>query len=56
MFIANKAGKAKWGGILPLPISTPIKVPNTCPITPPGPSKGLKNGNEQIKPIANSPQ
>ena len=42
--------------MLPLPISTPISVPNTWPITPPGPNNGLKNGNEHISPIANNPQ
>ena len=37
------------GGIVPLPISTPIKVPMICEITAPGPSSGDKNGNEHIK-------
>src|SRR5699024_1531061 len=56
VFIANRAGKAKLGGTFPLLISTPINVPNTLPITPPGPSKGLRKGKEQINPIAIRPQ
>ena len=54
--MANRAGRAIWGGIFPLPISTPIKVPMIWLITAPGPNRGDKNGKEQIKPIKMSPQ
>ena len=53
--IANSAGNANWGGIFPFPISTPINVPITWLITAPGPSKGDKNGSEQIKPMIVNP-
>ena len=54
--MANKAGKAKLGSILPLPISTPINVPITCAITAPGPNSGERIGKEQMNPMTIKPQ
>ena len=56
VLMANKAGKAKLGSILPLPISTPINVPITCAITAPGPNSGERIGKEQMNPMTIKPQ
>ena len=50
--IANNAGNANCGGIVPFPISTPINVPIICAITAPGPSNADNNGIEHTNPKA----
>src|SRR5699024_5203516 len=53
--IANKAGKAYCGGIVPAPIKVPTKTPTTCATAAPGPNKGDKKGKLQIIEISNNP-
>ena len=53
--MANRAGSAYWGGILPWPICTPIRVPTIWAMTAPGPSSGDSTGRAQMIDISSSP-
>ena len=53
--IANRAGSEYWGGILPSPIYTPIRVPTIWAMTAPGPSSGDSTGRAQMMLISSSP-